>query len=783
MELPGLLLCLAAGLGVAPFLEPCSLLPAVPLLAGGGWWLLRRRRGSFLLLALALATLGTSLYQLQISPPKGPARIESYAGAEPVTVRGKVLSLRPRDDGGGSIDLEAEGVRSAGEWAGVEGRLRLVVEEGMPQVRPGQSLLFRAKLRAPRVFGTPGEFDYVRHLAFRRIFATAFVAVGSEVVPLAGAGPSARLEDFRFRVGAGIDRAVSAGTAPLVRALVIGDQAGMSKALRELLARGGVSHLFAISGLHFGLVAAFLYLVALAVYRRSETLLLFAPPRRALWVPLLPVLFGYLLFTGAGLPTRRAFMAVALGAILILVSRRTPPLRVLASVAFLLLILEPLAFFEPSFQLSFAGVTGILVLLPRWRPRIEGLPRGVRQAAMLLAVTLAATLATTPLVLWHFHLLAPAGLLTNLLAVPAVGFLAVPLGLAGGLLFPLWPWGAGWLWRGCAAVLEGVLTLVERVVALPGLGGRLLYLSPSLSAAVALGGVALLLPGGTRFRRLGRVGAGALAALLLAWPVPDVKGVSLTVLSVGHGDAMLLSLPGGRHYLVDGGGLHGERFDVGERLLAPALGRLGVRRLEGVILTHDHPDHRQGLCHLLEQFPVRGFVSALPREDLHESLREALFVSGVPHATLGAGWHTLVGEAGLVVALRVPPQEGEVNDRSVAVYFRQGDQGGLLTGDLEGEGVEGLLGEGIPGPVTLLKLPHHGSRHSRPELLLDALAPQACFVSVGYGNPYRLPAAQVVTALEARKIPLFRTDLDATLRFETDGQAWRVSRWRRGLFR
>jgi competence protein ComEC len=588
----------------------------------------------------------------------------------------------------------------------------------------------------------------------------------------------------RASLGRFIDRRLDPGRAPLVRALVIGDAGGFDPALRDLLSRSGLSHLFSISGLHFSLLAGLLYAAALCLWRRSETLLLHAPPRRFLPLALLPVLAGYLLLTGAALPTRRAFLLAAAGAGLLLWRRRCRPLALLASVALLMLLAEPLALFDPSFQLSFAGVLGILLLLPRWQQRLTAAPRPLRWTALLALTTVAATVATAPLCLHHFHLLAPAGLLTNLLAVPVVSLVAVPLGLAGALLVPLWPAAAALLLQGCGATTAAVLAAVGRVVAWPPLAGYRFYLPASATVAAALLAAALLLPGGEGRRRWLRPGLAAAGLLLLLLPSVPPPGLSVTAVSVGQGEALLLTRPDGRHYLIDGGGLPGERFDVGQRLLAPALGRLGVRALEAVVLTHDHPDHREGLQHVLEHFPVGAFWSALPPEHLEPALAEILRRRGIPALRFAPGWSPLAAGPDETFALHAPPTaEGSPNDQSLVLYCRFGRDGVLLTGDLERAGVETLLASALPGPVNLLKLPHHGSRHSEPQRLLEQLRPQLALVSAGAGNPMRLPHPAVVADLDRRKIRLLRTDRDGTIRCRSTGDGWRGEVWRRGLFR
>lgn len=786
LGLPWILGAYAVGIGCASFLEIHPFQRAFPLLAGLLWLICRRRPFAPSLLLLFFWMLGSLFYHLSIAPPQDPIHIQAFIGERPLIVEGSVLSVSSRTLNRSIIEMESLRAGSEGILAPVRGKVRVYVDEESP-ARPGQVIRFRARLRAPREFGIPGEFDYPRHLAGKGIFAIASLDHAHEIVTFGAPAGDGRFELFagwRFDLARFIDTNVPSSGASLVKAMVIGETGGITPQQRELMARGGVSHIFAISGQHLSMIAIFLYAILLLLYRRSERLLLLAPPRRVLPLAIVPLLLSYLLLTGNILSAQRAFLMSLAGALLLFRARRTHPLRLLAAAAFLILLAEPLALFEPSFQLSFAGVLGILLLVPRWLPRLSALPRSLRWGTILLLTTLGATAATTPLVLLHFHLLAPAGILTNLLAVPLIGFLAMPTGLLGALLSPVWTEGGALLLQFCAFVIESVLRGVEWTISLPLLSGWKIYLTlMQVSGSILLCSLPFI-TGGFWRSWLARASLLTAGAVLLFWVPSPPSELTVTALSVGQGDAFLLTRPDGRQYLIDGGGLHSETFDVGERLLAPALGRLGVRELEAVVLTHDQNDHRQGLRHVLEQFPVKEFWSSEDPEKLHPSIAGAIASREVPTVRFPSGWSILEEDGQRTLALFVPAIEtGNPNDRSLILYVRHGKDGVLLTGDLEAPGVTGLLAAARPGPVNLLKLPHHGSRRSSTHLLLDRFKPRMAFVSVGAGNPFHFPHAEVLADLEQRHIPLYRTDLLGSVRFLSQGNGWRVQHWQRGLFR
>lgn len=393
---------------------------------------------------------------------------------------------------------------------------------------------------------------------------------------------------------------------------------------------------------------------------------------------------------------------------------------------------------------------------------------------------MAATLATFPLALSYFHQGNVAAPLVNLLAVPITGLLALPLGLLGIVSLAFGLPGARWLLQLSGWLLEQLIHLTEQLLTLPLLSGSSFYPSLVQLIAIWLLVAVLLLPWrrGKSSRQL-QLLCLVTALLLLLLPNRQSSELRVTSLSVGQGEATLVSL-GSRHLLIDGGGFYGSQFDVGQRLLAPALGRLGVTGPSTIILSHNHPDHSLGLEYLLTRSKDPQLLTTVARAELPyrpELLRRLNL--DVPNP----GWQTLFVDEHAELQLFVPDQQADnLNDRSLVLYARNGADGLLLSGDLANDGVTQLLEQPPPGPVTLLKLPHHGSRYSHSERLLDQLHPLKTFVSAGRDNRFGLPSATIVQALEQRHIPLWRTDLDGSLQFRSHGNGWQVRSWENWLF-
>ena len=743
------------------------------------WACFYRSRWAWVPLIALLLVAGFLHASLQLKPPSTANHISRLADTAPLILEGTIITIEKRATGGYRLLTDMRQAIQKQGAAAVSGEILLYIKEGELTVRPGQVVRWRSRLRWPSRFGNPGEFDYPLYLAAHGIYTTAFITHVEDLVVVVNhpEQQSKVLDNLRHTLASHIEQAVPKETAGFVQSLLLGLRGGVSKEQRQLISEGGVAHLFAISGLHFGLLALLLYQIGKWLYTRSQRLMLWCPPQRILPVVLIVPLAAYLFLTGNAWATRRAFLMVSVVALLFARGRRTPAFALLATVALCLLLFNPLALFQPGFQLSFAGVSGILAWMPCWQRSIVGLSKLIRWPLTLLLTTSAATLATAPATLWHFHQFAPAGLLTNLIAIPLIAWGAVPVGLVSMAILPFSTLFADWGLLLSAKLVAITINMVTIISHWPGLVAIPCYLTVS-TLILLIGGILVLLPfGKERHHWLCRLVI-LLTTLGGAWLAqPQFSDFQITALSVGQGDATLISLADDIHYLVDGGGLPGSSIDPGEQLIAPALGRMGIRHLQGVILTHNHPDHSSGLAYILRRFPVETFYFAGEIAQLAPELLEVLQQRNVTMHSINEGWTHIQKDTNQSFSLFSPLQNArDINERSIAVFAGNQKDGVLLTADLGKRGLQQLSAAEIPGRASLLKLPHHGSRHARPELYLDWVQPSEAFVSSGHGNTYGFPHQQTIEACTARQIPLFRTDQEGMLTFNLNNSRWQVKR-------
>ena len=658
--------------------------------------------------------------------------------------------------------LDVERIEEGGRGRVTQGRMRIDIggRARGPAILDGDGLRLWATVGPITGFRTPGAFD-AREAGFH------------DGVHARGAGKSQRLVEVRAR-GTGLAagaarlrqhaRAVFARFIPagpeegLVRAMVLGDRTGIDDATADAFRAAGTYHVLALSGAQVALVAALLV---------GGLRWLGAGPATQAVVTVAAISF-YALLVGGDVPVVRAAVmaaAVLLGRALELDGDTA---NLLGLAALVLLAHRPSNVADVGFQLSFAATLGIVLLTP---PLVAGLPRLPLRAELAVAGSLAAQASLLPFLAAHFHRMAPASLVLNLLAVPlssAVLVAGLALLLGASVVPPLAP-----LLGDLAWVLAHALRRSSDLATLaPALDWRVPALSFVALAAWAAG-LARIRDG----RRT--VGLGLLLAAQLAPAVePDAPGdgrLHLAVLDVGQGDALVVRSPGGHSFVVDAGGSARGRFDLGERVVGPFLWSTGVRRLDTIVVTHAHPDHAGGVPFLLRAFGAREvWEGPAPRTDaafrlLDEAIARARVGRRAVVRGVVADWDGVSVE---VLGPRPrPPPRSVRNDDSVVLALRFGEVRFLLTGDIEAAGEAELLrGERGALAAAVLKIPHHGSRSSSSREFVAAVGPILAVASAGARNPFGHPHADVLRRYREAGALVLRTDRDGTTFVSTDGR-------------
>lgn len=640
-------------------------------------------------------------------------------------------------------------------------RLRIDWYEASEVIQPGERWRLRLRLHAARGFANPGGFDYPKWLSQQGIVAVGYVREPTTAQRLA---PSAtNLDALRAAISARIlSLAPGREAYALLAGLAVGDRRAVSDAQWRLLSATGTTHLMAISGLHIGLVAGALYILSAWLWRHCRYCVERLP---APWPAALLAWSGGLVYAalaGFGVPTQRALWMFALALLPPLLGRPLAPFWGLCSAGLVIVLLDPSVLTAPGFWLSFAAV-GLILLGFSGRRGDAGLWARFAHIHWLLAVGL------LPLLGLFFNLLPLASPLANLLAVPFMALLVVPLTLIGTLILYLLPEVGGWLLARTADLLDLLWLWLQLcaawlppyVVATPDP----IRLSLALLAVVWWFG-----PWGWRLKLLAPL---LLLPLLSYQPQRPKEGaVAVTLLDVGQALAVVVRTRG--HTLVyDTGAAYGAGFDAGSGVIAPYLRRLGIGRVDTLIVSHAGADHSGGVPGLSRSLTVGRRLTGMP---------EAPRLSGFAPCRAGEVWQW----EGVVFRLLYPGDEElglADNDRSCVLQVLDGAGRGLLllTGDLEQEGERRLLqrwGEGLQS--RWLQVPHHGSRTSSHPAFVAQVRPEVGLISSGYGNRYHLPRPEVVARYAERGVWLFDTARDGavTLSYDPATGASEPRRWR-----
>jgi competence protein ComEC len=559
----------------------------------------------------------------------------------------------------------------------------------------------------------------------------------------------------------------------MLLALLTGDTSALTNQDMDLVRRASLAHALALSGMHVGYVAAMAWLFVWLIGRAFPAIHLRLPRQKIVVLLAAPLAAGYVWLGGFSPSLVRAALMFGCFGALILLDRP----RILLDGLFLALAIivaaSPLSVFDIRLQLSALAVAGLAAFWPLGRTLFDRLPlpEALRPAGLwafgLLWTSLAALAAILPVLALEFGEISPHVYL-NLLWLPVLGFVVMPLGLAGLTAAAVSPDAAAFFYVPAAWVCDWLMGLLawQDGLGLLGVITALRPLWPEIVGYFVLC-AALVLWWREGVARPGRILVLAVGFVLAAAPAVrqagrDLSGeVRLTMLDVGQGQALVAEFPGGGRILVDGGGLGIGDFDMGRAVTGPALTYGRSPELAGVILTHGHSDHSQGLAWPLSRFEVGSFaVSASPAAGVPDAaLARALADSGLTPRRLAAG-DRLEAEGGAVLEVLHPPADfaGKTNDASVVLRLVKDGRGlALLCGDIEKMAIRSLLASGRDLSAEVLVLPHHGSASSQSRAFYRAVAPRAAFISCGEGNRFHYPSDKVLAELSRLGCPVYVT--------------------------
>jgi competence protein ComEC len=800
-----LALALAVSTGVAAgvFLNAASLWPARWLIAlfGVAAFVLAARGRTQMAKAVALGALaatcvliGADAQQRALYPPLrqllearfGGFAIESFELERhdtPFEIEGRLMADAVITSAGANLRIDVQRVWLESCPESASGGISITVAGALAATaaaewRAGRLVRVPAVLRRPAVYLNQGVADQELLLA-RRGIALVGSAKSAALVQIIERG--GWYDEWASAIRATVRRALARHVSvhdpqsgAVAVAILIGDRGSLDPDVEQRLQEAGTYHVIAISGGNIAILAA-LILAAL-----------WAAGIRGGWAAgaAVTLLAGYAHVAGAGPSVLRATLMAAIYLSLRVIDQRTAPRHAMALTAATVLIASPLSIADVGLWLTFGATAAIIVGASR-----VPLPKAVwlKAPAALVLASMCAELVLMPIGAFVFQRVTMAGLVVNLAAVPCMAVVQVAAMLtaaadASGVQSVAHA--SGWI---AHAGVRGLIDSAFVIDAAPWLTWRV----PSPSLILVAAYYALLLTWVFWVRRAWMAVTVAGVFIWIAISPPTLSRtfgdgqLHLTMMDVGQGDAMLVTLPTGRTLLIDAGGvsIRGD-FDIGDRVIGPALRARGLGSVDYLAVTHGDPDHIGGAASLIRDFSPAEIWDGVFVND-HEptaKLKEVAKKRRSAWRTLQAGDRLDLGD----VELRVhhPPlpdweRQKVRNDDSLVLELRHGQVSMLLTGDI-GRDVEQAL---IPTldllPIVVLKSPHHGSGTSSSEELVNAIKPRVVVISCGRANPYGHPVPYVLARYRSVGAEVYRTDRDGQIDVTTNGESLAVKTFRR----
>lgn len=656
----------------------------------------------------------------------------------------------------------------------ISGRIQLTLDGPCPITHPSR-LEFTAAIKEPRAYKNPGVFNYREHLRRENIWGQAFVKNCEDIVIM----PTKSWPWQRFRQSLATRLTKTDLTnGPTMAALLLGSRS-VDREDETLIRDAGLSHLFAISGMQFAVMAALIFGLVSLVTRLFAQVYLKWPRQKIASLATLVFIATYL---GVVVPQpsiiRAGFMIGAYLLAVILEKQKHLLYVILSSMAGLLFV-RPMDVFHVSFQLSYlcvlvlALIVDPLVKILETKNWYKSLSKPLAYAFNIILVSWILNILLLPLVFFDFGEVSFSGLIHNLWAIPYFDFIVTPLSLAyfelSLLSFSLSDWILP-LWDGSLSLFLKILNAVSTAKTTTSSAP-----TPHLIHVVIFyAGTLLFVITRRKVFLTATLGLLTFALLQTYYQNHLAYDFRLTQIDVGQGDATLIETEG-KSILIDAGG--SPYFDLGKNVVAPFLRHKWIRSIDIGVITHADTDHYLGFTGLIEAFDFGEiWVNDLPEKDeTYKKLLARIREKEIPIKVMSAGDLVTLSSKTKIHVLSPGLRQSKLtddNDHSLVLKIEHSGLQTLLTGDISVRVEEILVATyGNDLDSDLIKIPHHGSRSSTSTAFLRAVSPKWAVIGVAEHSHFGHPHHEVLKRLEALKTKIYRTDFDGAVEWTVKGES------------
>ncbi len=604
------------------------------------------------------------------------------------------------------------------------------------KLNPGEHWQLLVRLKPPHGIQNTGGFDYEKWLYQHNITATGYVR--KSLRNKASGKINYNINTIREKIRSVLTRSPDKTYQGLLQALTIGEKSAINQQQWLVLRKTGTSHLMAISGLHIGLIAGFVFFLVRQLVPAFMCHILAASQIAAI-VSLLFAGF-YAALAGFSVPTQRAF--IMLFVVMLAIIARRPALNVntLSVALILILMVNPNSVLSAGFWLSFFAVIIIGFVSTS---RIKFQQNKVSRWQQGLKIQWFIAIGMLPLSIVMFNQGSLVSPLANMLVIPLIGLLVVPLALLASFISFISIDSAIFLFTQISSLFDWIWSLLEMLSKIPYASWSFPAISLLQGLMAILGGMLLLTPKGFPLRYSGLILI--IPMMLFKPPRPESGEFWVDVIDVGQGLSVLIRTTE-KTLLYDTGAKYSSHFDMGRQAIMPYLGSIGVVQLDKLIISHGDNDHDGGTESLLEMIEAEQIIAEqqvfVKRQ--RPSRPDKLCQQGMSWQWNGVHFEILHPNKDR------NPHYKKLNNRSCVLKIHNKDYSLLLVGDIEAKAERDLLQQtGVDLQADILLVPHHGSNTSSSKAWLNEVMPKVAIVSSGYKNRFRHPTNRVMARYHA----------------------------------